>query len=54
MLEKSLGNINVQKLGVILLLELGFNALHKIIFNRRMIPVLEVQDKIPYEIIGSR
>jgi len=41
MLEKSLRNINAQNLRVILLLEVDFNALYKIIFNRRMMPVLE-------------
>ena len=40
-LEKSLRNINAQNLRVILLLEVDFNALYKIIFNRRMMPVLE-------------
>ena len=40
-LEKSLGNANMQKLRAILLLEADFNVLHKIIFNRRMILVLE-------------
>ena len=41
-LEKSLGNIHVQKLREILLLEVDFNTLYKIIFNRRIVLVLEV------------
>ena len=53
-LEKSLGNINIQKLRLILLLEADFNALHKIVFNGRIIPELEEASVIPYEIIGGR
>ena len=41
MLENTEGNINVQKLRAILLLEVDFNAMHKIIFNSRMTPTLE-------------
>ena len=41
-LEKSPENMSMQKLRIILLLEVEFNVLHKIIFNRRMIPELEV------------
>ena len=37
-----------------MLLEADFNVLHENIFNGRMIPVLEVQNEIPYKIIGSR
>ena len=54
MLEKVAGNINVQKLRAILLLEADFNALHKIVFNNRLIPKLEEVDAIPVEIIGGR
>ena len=46
-LEKSLGNINIQKLRVILLLEADFNVLCKIIFNDRMMPVLEEKMRFP-------
>ena len=54
MLEKVAGNINVQKLRAILLLEADFNALYKIVFNNRLIPKLEEVDAIPVEIIGGR
>ena len=54
MLEKIAGNINVQKLRAILLLEADFNALHKIIFNNRLMPKLEESGTIPVEIIGGR
>ena len=54
MLEKVAGNINVQKLRAILLLEADFNALHKIVFNNRLIPKLEEADAIPVKIIGGR
>ena len=54
MLEKVEGNINVQKLRAILLLEADFNAIHKIIFNNRLIPTLEVANAIPMEVIGGR
>ena len=54
MLEKVAGNVNVQKLRAILLLEADFNALHKIIFNNRLIPNLEVANAIPMEVIGGR
>ena len=53
MLEKSPGSINVQKLRAILLLEADFNAIHKIIFNRRVMPRLEVHNDIPCEITGG-
>lgn len=54
MLEKVAGNINVQKLRAILLLEADFNALCKIVFNNRLVPKLEKVDAIPVEIIGGR
>ena len=54
MLEKFLGNKNIQKLRVILLLEVDFNALHNIVFNGRMIPVLEEKSMISHKIIGGR
>ena len=43
MLEKSKGNIQVEKLRAILLLEANLNAIHKIIFNGRVLPTLEEQ-----------
>ena len=53
MLEKSLGKILVEKLRAILLLKANFNALHKIIFNGRILPTLERNNIIPSEIIGG-
>ena len=52
MLEKAKGNIRVNKLQAILLLEAGLNTIHKIIFNGRVLPKLEIQQSIPLEIIG--
>ena len=40
MLEKKRGQIDVAKLRVILLSEVDFNALKKLIFNTRLIPSL--------------
>ena len=54
MLEKLLGNISVQKLQAILLLEVDFNAINKIIFNTRVMPLMELYNKILSEIVGSR
>ena len=54
MLEKVVGNIDVQKLRAILLLEADFNTLYKIVFNDRLIPKLEETETIPMEIIGGR
>ena len=54
MLEKSAGNVQVSKLRAILLLEVDFNALNKIVFNNRTLPLLEANRSIPYEIIGGR
>ena len=53
-LEKFLGKILVEKLRAMLLLEADFNALHKIIFNGRILPTLERNNVIPSEIIGER
>ena len=54
MLEKSGGNVNVQKLQAILLLEADFNAMHKMIFNNRLMANIEAANAIPMEIIGGR
>jgi len=40
-LEKERDNINITKLRAILLLEVDFNGLDKIIFNSRVLPILE-------------
>ena len=44
----------MQKLRATLLLEADFNALHKIIFNERIMTVLEEKDEILQEIVGRR
>ena len=44
----------MQKLQAILLLEADFNAMHKIIFNNRLIPRIEAENAIPLEAIGRR
>ena len=54
MLEKMKGIIQVDKLRAILLLEADLNALHKIMFNGRVLPALEEKKLIPIETIGSR
>ena len=54
MLEKVAGNINVQKVQAILLLEADFNVMHKIIFNNCLMPRLETNKAIPIEVIGRR
>ena len=46
MLEKLAGNTYVKKLRAILLLKAYFNALHKIIFNGRMVLALVAKDDI--------
>ena len=54
MLEKSRCKILVSKLRAILLLETELNALHKIIFNQRILIALEQHTLIPIEIVGRR
>ena len=54
MLEKLAGNVNVQKLWAILLLEEDFNTIYKIIFNSRFIPSIEAANAILMEVIGGR
>ena len=44
----------MSKLRVILLLETDFNVINKIIFNTRLILILEVNDMILREIMGER
>ena len=46
-LEKEPGEILVAKLRATLLLESDFNALHKVIFGRRIVPTLESNNLIP-------
>ena len=54
MLEKKPRIIKVTKLRAILLLEANFNGINKILFNTRLIPLMEQAHIIPKEIIGSR
>ena len=54
MLEKVAGNVYIQKLRAILLLEADFNAIHKIMFNNRLISNIEAVNTILMEVIGGR
>ena len=45
--------INISKLRVILLLEVDFNALHKIIFSSRILSALERDNLILSEVLGG-
>ena len=53
-LEKAVGNANMQRFRAILFLKVNFNTIDKIVFNNRLIPVLEDADTIPPEIIRDR
>ena len=50
-LKKKPNDILVSKLYAILLLEVDFNAVNKIILNVRLIPALEARNKIARETI---
>ena len=54
MLEKSEGNADAQQIEAILLLEVDFNAAHKIIFNDRLMPNLEGMNAILSKVIEGR
>ena len=54
MLEKLIGSINAQKLRAILLLGADFSAMHKIIFNNRLMLNIEVTNAILIEVIGDK
>ena len=54
MLEKIEGNIKVDKLRAILLMEADFNFLNKLIFGHRMIKQAEAHNRMPEELYGSR
>ena len=54
MLEKAPGEIYINKLYAILLLKADFNALHKIIFNSRVLLSLEARDQVLREIIEEK
>ena len=53
-LEKKPRVVKVTKLRAILLLGADFNSVNKILFNTRLIPLMEQIYVIPKEIIGSR
>ena len=54
MLEKKPKVVKVTKLRAILLLEANFNGVNKILFNTRLIPLMEQAHVIPKEIISGR
>ena len=54
MIEKSKEVVDKTKLHIILLLEVDFNTLYKILFNSRVILSIEKNQQILYEIIGGR
>ena len=54
MLEKIEGNIRVDKLRAILLMEADFNQVNKLMFGHRMIKQSEAHNRIPDEAYGSR
>ena len=54
MLEKIEGNIKVDKLRAILLMEADFNQMNKLFFGHRMIKQSEENKRIPDEAYGSR
>ena len=53
MLEKKEGVINATKLRVILLLEVDFNVINTIIFNTRLIPIIEKLNLILNKLIDG-
>ena len=53
-LDKAPGTYTVEKLRALLLMEAGVNGLHKINFNRRLMPSLEASPSTPQQIIGDR
>ena len=52
--KKYPSNINVENMQAILMYELDFNSVHKIIFKGKIIPNLEVSNTTPKEIIIRR
>ena len=54
MLEILVGNVIIQKLWAILLLEANFNVMRKIMLNNRLLPSAEMVDAILIEVIGER
>lgn len=54
MLEKEAGNIRVDKLRAILIMEADFNFLNKLIFGSRLVHQIEDHLRFPQELYGSR
>ena len=54
MLEKIKGNINVEKLRGILLMEVGYNFLSKFLLGVRLMRSAELRNEFPKELGGSR
>ena len=46
-------NIHISKLRAILLLEVDFNALNKIVFNNKALLAIKASKTIPLEVIGG-
>ena len=53
MLEKVAGNIKVDKLRAILLMEADFNFLNKLIFGKRLIQAVTTNHRLPRELYGG-
>ena len=53
MIEKVGGNIRVDKLRALILMEVDFNSLNKLIFSSRMIKCMENKKCMPEELFGS-
>ena len=53
MLEKVAGNIKVDKLRAILLMEAEFNFLNKLIFGNRLIQAVTANHRLPKELYGG-
>ena len=54
MIEKLEGVIRVNKLRALLLIEVDFNSLNKLIFSSRMIKSVEDHNRMPEELFGGR
>ena len=54
MLEKEAGNIRVDKLRAILLMEADFNFVNKLLFGHRLVKQIESYNRFPDELYGSR
>ena len=54
MLEKVKGNINVEKLRGILLMEADYNFINKLLIGQRVMKTIERRKAVPEELAGSR